>query len=79
MVGLGRSGLKFHSFRHTFISSLQVAGVPETLSGQLAGHVVNVGITYGVYGGKLLSAPERLTLIEKLDFGVDLSHLEPAG
>ncbi|WP_455177881.1 DUF6538 domain-containing protein [Azospirillum melinis] len=79
LVGLGRSGLKFHSFRHTFISSLQVAGVPETLSGQLAGHVVNVGITYGVYGGKLLSAPERLALIERLDFGVDLSHLEPAG
>ncbi|WP_145684822.1 hypothetical protein [Azospirillum brasilense] len=51
----------------------------KSLYGQLAGHVVNVGITYGVYGGKLLSAPERLALIERLDFGVDLSHLEPAG
>ncbi|MDB5360433.1 MAG: hypothetical protein JWO51_1730 [Rhodospirillales bacterium] len=49
--------------------------MPETLAAQLAGHEVKKGITHGTYGGKLLSAQDRLDLIKDLDFGVDLSSL----
>lgn len=75
LIGLGRPGLTFHSLRHTFISSMEKAGIPETLAAQIAGHSVQKGITYGVYGGKLLGPRERLDLIKDLDFGVGLEHL----
>lgn len=76
MVGLGRDGLVFHSFRHTFISTLLNAGVPETTVQQIAGHASS-GVTAGVYGGKLLSMRDKLEVMHELDFGIDLSHLTP--
>ena len=54
---------------------MERAGVREALAAQLAGHGVKKGITYGVYGGKLLSAKDRLDLIKDLDIGVDLLGL----
>ncbi|KAA1054463.1 site-specific integrase [Azospirillum argentinense] len=78
LIGLGRDGLVFHSFRHTFVSSLLNAGVPQTTVQQLAGHA-GVGVTVYVYGGKLLASQDKLSAIENVNFGVDLSHLESSG
>ena len=74
LVGLDRDGLVFHSFRHTFISTLLNAGVAYTTVQQLAGHALS-GVTGGTYGGKLLTPADRLEAFRELDFGVDLSHL----
>ena len=79
LIGLGRDGLVFHSFRHTFISAMEVAGVPETLAGRIAGHATGKTVTFKTYGGKPLSPAEKLKQFEALDFGVDLSHLIPQG
>jgi integrase len=74
LIGLNRDGLVFHSFRHTFISSLLNAGVAYTTVQQIAGHALS-GVTGGTYGGKLLTPKDRLDAFRELDFGVDLSHL----
>lgn len=79
LIGLGRDGLVFHSFRHTFISSMEKAGVPETLAGQISGHATGQSVTFKQYGGKLLGVAEKLKLFEELDFGVDLEHIMPQG
>lgn len=79
LIGLGRDGLVFHSFRHTFISSMEKAGVPETLAGQIAGHATGESVTFKTYGGKPLSPTEKLKHFEGLDFGVDLEHLMLCG
>jgi Site-specific recombinase XerD len=74
LIGLGRDGLVFHSFRHTFISTLLNAGVPQSTIQQLAGHSAS-DVTVGVYGGKLLTAQDKLSAIQSITFGVDLNHL----
>ena len=71
---LKREGLVFHSFRHTFSSCLQKAGVPEDIAGVIMGHK-NKSLTYGRYGGKLIGIPMMSGLIEDVDFGVSLNHL----
>ncbi|TWA65907.1 site-specific recombinase XerD [Azospirillum brasilense] len=74
LIGLNRESLVFHSFRHTFISSLLNAGVPQTTVQQIAGHAIP-GVT-GIYAGKLLTAQDKLDAIQHVTFGADLSHLE---
>ena len=78
LIGMDREGLKFHSFRHTFISFLlEKQGVAEHVVARLAGQEVR-SITAGVYGGKLATPADRLEVFKDADFGVDLSHLLPS-
>ncbi len=79
LIDLGREGLVFHSFRHTFISTMQNAGVAEGLAGQVVGHATGKTVTYRQYGGKLLTPAEKLSLFGHFDFGADLTHLIPQG
>ncbi|SDH69556.1 Site-specific recombinase XerD [Roseospirillum parvum] len=74
MIGLEREGVVFHSFRHTFVSRLEEAGVDTARIGRIVGHKIN-GITAGTYGGKLFTPSKRLECFKDLDFGVDLTHL----
>ncbi|MBP2312434.1 site-specific integrase [Azospirillum soli] len=77
LIGLDREGLVFHSFRHTFISTLLNSNSPEIAVKVLVGHA-SQDVTKGTYGGKLLTPQGTLELIQGLDFGADLSHLLPA-
>ncbi len=77
LIGIDREGLVFHSFRHTFVSRLEDAGVDTVKIGRIVGHKIT-GITAGTYGGKLFTPSKRLELFKDLDFGVDLSHLTDA-
>jgi integrase len=63
----------FHSFRHTFVTALERAQVPESAAAQLVGHRYK-NFTFGVYGGKL-TPRDKLELIKGIDFGVSLDHL----
>lgn len=72
LIGIDREGLVFHSFRHTFVSRLEEAGVDTGKLARIVGHK----ITAGTYGGKMFTPSRRLELFKDLDFGVDLSHLE---
>ncbi|KPF83910.1 hypothetical protein IP70_17015 [alpha proteobacterium AAP38] len=74
LIGLGRGRLVFHSFRHTFVSTLMNGGVPESTIKKIVGHALQ-GITAGVYGGKLLTTRDLLDVISRFDFGVSLDHL----
>jgi len=74
LIGLDREGLVFHSFRHTFVSYLEFARVPEAEIARLVGHEYR-GITIGTYGGKLVTPQMKLDAYKDVDFGVDLSHL----
>jgi integrase len=76
LIGLDRDGLVFHSFRHTFASALQQAGVQEATAALLMGHT-HPNITFGRYGQKGMSPTDKLQIIASLDFGVDLIHLLP--
>jgi integrase len=76
LIGIDREGLVFHSFRHTFVSRLEEAGVDNVKIARIVGHKIT-NITAGTYGGKMFTPSKRLELIKDLDFGVDLSHLMP--
>ena len=77
LIGLNREGLVFHSFRHTFVSTLMKSNAPETTVKVLVGHA-SQDVTKGTYGSKLLTPHDMLELIREHDFGADLSHLLPA-
>ncbi|MBI9077452.1 MAG: site-specific integrase [Desulfatibacillum sp.] len=66
----------FHSFRHTFITALKHAGVPELIANELDGHSSGKTESYSTYGGRY--SPKQLLEegLLKLDFGLDLSHLK---
>lgn len=74
LIGIDREGLVFHSFRHTFVSRLEEAGVDTVKIARIVGHKIT-NITAGTYGGKLFTPAKRLELFRELNFGVDLSHL----
>lgn len=74
LIGIDRDGLVFHSFRHTFSGALQQAGVQEALVALLMGHR-HPNLTFGRYGGKLITPRDKLRLVEPLVFGVNLEHL----
>lgn len=65
LIGLKQKGLVFHSFRHTFVSELERLGVPENEAAQICGHA-HKSITYGIYGGKLLSPKDKLSRVDML-------------
>jgi integrase len=71
---IDREGMVFHSFRHTFVSCLEDAGVDTAQIARIVGHKIT-GITAGTYGGKRFSPSKRLECFKDLDFGVDLGHL----
>ncbi len=67
------NALRFHSFRDTFIDNLARQGVDWKLIKDLAGH--NHGdITKGTYAKVHMDL--LFDAIKKLDYGVDLSHLQ---
>lgn len=78
LIGINREGLVFHSFRHTFVSRLEEAGVDTVSIARIVGHKIT-NITAGTYGGKLFTSSKRLELFKDLDFGVDLSPLKVEG
>ena len=73
-LGFGR-GQVFHSFRHTFITHLKHKQVDSYMIHELDGHTVD-SETMGRYGKKF--TPEILLkeAVEKIDYGLELSHLE---
>jgi integrase len=64
----------FHSFRHTFASALQQAGAQEAIVALIMGHK-HKSITFGRYGGKLVTPKDKLAVMKDVEFGVNLSHL----
>ena len=74
LIGIDREGLVFHSFRHTFVSRLEEAGVDTVKIARIVGHKIT-NITSGTYGGKMFTPSKRLDTFKDVDFGVDLSHL----
>ncbi len=78
LIGIDREGLVFHSFRHSFVSRLEEAGVDNVKIARIVGHKIT-NITAGTYGGKLFTPSKRLETFKDLDFGVDLSHLMAKG
>lgn len=71
-LGIRRPGLTLYSFRATFITSLINATSEVTFAKLIAGHKMQ-DVTGKHYAR--MSPRQRLDRIEKLDFGVDLSHL----
>lgn len=74
LINIDRDGLVFHSFRHSFVSRLEEAGVDNVKIARIVGHKIT-NITAGTYGGKLFTPSKRLECFKDLDFGVDLGHL----
>ena len=72
-IGIVSQKRTFHSFRHTAINCLKQAGVQEALIKELVGHA-NGSITMARYG-KRLSANHMLTIVERLQYQIDLSGL----
>jgi integrase len=72
----GKSRKNFHSFRHTMISSLQKAGVPQEMREALCGHA-SQSVSVNVYGTTdiLVLLKEA---IEKLDFPITLAPFIPS-
>jgi integrase len=74
-----RCGIKdnkkvFHSFRHTVQTQLALNDVPDFLISQLVGHT-NEGQTTGRYIKDFDPKPLKEKVINKLDYGLDLTHL----
>lgn len=72
-IGIDSPKLTFHSFRHTVINYLKQEGVEEALIKELVGHG-NESITMSRYG-KRLNGRQMLTVVERLQYGIDLSEL----
>jgi integrase len=77
LIGVDRDGLVFHSFRHTFAGALQQAGVQEAMVALIMGHR-HPQLTFGRYGGKLITPRDKLEVFAGIDFGVSLEHLRAA-
>ncbi len=69
----------FHSFRHTFSTALENAGVTDNVSYQLTGHVDGKGLSSGA--GKRyrhgLTVDRLYAELCKLDYGVALENVKP--
>jgi integrase len=63
-MGYGRSHV-FHSLRHTLVTMLEDAGVPENTAADIVGHE-KPRITYGLYsaGASLATKAEKLALVK---------------
>lgn len=78
---LARIGVKtpkttFHSFRHNFKDALQAAGVPESYAKELMGHSDNT--VHGFYGGAGLPLKGLAEQLERIEYPVDFSNLQPS-
>lgn len=63
----------FHSLRHSFITNLQHNRVDPYLIASIVGHEAGL-ITIRVYGEEF-KLDMKKEAVEKLDYGIDLSHL----
>ncbi len=70
--GHKRSVVNFHSFRRSFITACEMAGIPEPTTEQIVGHT-RTGMSYGTYS-KGVDLKLLRDAIEKVDFkGVIIS------
>ena len=64
----------FHSFRHSLTTCLLKRDVPDYRIAQLVGHVTD-GQTTGRYGKRFKPELLKEKVVDKIDYGIDLSHL----
>ncbi|MBP0610376.1 MULTISPECIES: DUF6538 domain-containing protein [Burkholderia] len=79
-IGLTDPALVYHSFRHTFQTFGELAGISEQVIDELIGHAADS--RYGRKEGRFKRLPFELLVqaMEKLDFpGLELGHLPYAG
>lgn len=75
-LGLKEQGkLDFHSFRHTLVNHCKLLDIEEGKVKQLVGHKGTESITYGRYGKPYPVEMLKKDVVDRLDYGVDLSHL----
>ena len=74
-VGVADGHKAFHSFRHTFITHLKHKQVDPYMLHEIDGHVVD-SMTMGRYGKRFKPKDLFDRAILKLNYGIDLSHLE---
>lgn len=70
----GAPKLVFHSFRHTFINQLKQRRVDIQSIAEVVGHSTG-SITAERYGKRYEPGILKREVIDRLDFGIDLSHL----
>jgi len=76
-VGLGRRGLDYHSFRHTFTTRLAEVGVSQPIIDALTGHA-GQGISASVYT-KELSISVLHDAVRKISFAEVQLSPKPKG
>lgn len=75
-LGLKEQGkLDFHSFRHTLINQCKLLDIEERKVQQLVGHKGTESITYDRYGKPYPVEVLKRDVIDRIDYGIDLSHL----
>lgn len=72
--GIVESNKTFHSFRHTFATNLKYQEVDFQIRGELEGHATGTAIT-DRYQKRFKADRLKRDGIDKLSFGIDLSHL----
>ena len=68
--------LTFHSFRHTFVDTARQLGIGEEYHMEVTGHSDSSKAVHRGYGGKSSASTLKREVMDKLDFGIDLSHLK---
>lgn len=71
----GAPKLDFHSFRHTMINTAKQKGVSIQHLAEVVGHSTG-SITAERYGKRYEPGTLKREVIDRLDFGIDLSHLK---
>jgi len=71
----GAPKLDFHSFRHTMINTAKQKGVSIQHLAEVVGHSTG-SITMELYGKRYEPELPKREVIDRLDFGIDLSHLK---
>jgi integrase len=72
--GVDGPGKAYHSFRHTFATNLKYQEVDFQIRGELEGHATGTAIT-DRYQKRFKADRLKRDGIDRLDFGIDLSHL----
>jgi len=65
--GITGEGRVFHSFRKNAVECMERAGVPETSAALIVGHE-RTGMTYGTYGVRGLTMPQRRVIVELIQY-----------
>jgi len=76
-IGAKTPKTAFHSFRHNFADAAREAALPESYSRELMGH--SDGSVHGIYGGSGLPLKSLAEHLAKIEYSVDLSHLQSPG